>query len=133
VCDLPLRPLFPKGFFNEVQAMGNLYSTDLKNEANVLIVTGASAALMCWDIPWNGPIACVSIGEIDGKFFASPTNEQMFSSTLDLICIRNEFNMMIIKGNADQISEESFIEALEFGQQQIQPIIVAKKICCANW
>ncbi|MDR2776846.1 MAG: polyribonucleotide nucleotidyltransferase [Puniceicoccales bacterium] len=127
MCDRPLRPLFPKGFFNEVQVMGTLYSTDLKNEADVLMVNGASAALMCSDIPWNGPIGCVRIGEIDGKFVASPTNEQMFSSTLDLIYVGNEFNMMMIEGNADQISEERLIEALEFGQQQIQPIIAAQK------
>ncbi|MDR2628432.1 MAG: polyribonucleotide nucleotidyltransferase, partial [Puniceicoccales bacterium] len=127
MCDRPLRPLFPKGFFNEVQVMGTLHSTDLKNEADVLMVNGASAALMCSDIPWNGPIGCVRIGEIDGKFVASPTNEQMFSSTLDLIYVGNEFNMMMIEGNADQISEERLIEALEFGQQQIQPIIAAQK------
>ncbi|MDR2779000.1 MAG: polyribonucleotide nucleotidyltransferase [Puniceicoccales bacterium] len=127
MCDRPLRPLFQKGFLNEVQVMGTLYSTDLKNEADVLMVNGASAALTCSDIPWNGPIGCVRIGEIDGKFVASPTNEQMFSSTLDLIYVGNEFNMMMIEGNADQISEERFIEALEFGQQQIQPIIAAQK------
>ncbi|MDR1527998.1 MAG: polyribonucleotide nucleotidyltransferase [Puniceicoccales bacterium] len=127
MCDRPLRPLFPKGFLNEVQVMGTLYSTDLKNEADVLMVNGASAALMCSNIPWNGPIGCVRIGEIDGKFVAGPTNEQMFSSTLDLIYVGNEFNMMMIEGNADQISEERFIEALEFGQQQIQPIIAAQK------
>ncbi|MDR1433271.1 MAG: polyribonucleotide nucleotidyltransferase [Puniceicoccales bacterium] len=127
MCDRPLRPLFPKGFMNEVQVIGTLYSTDLKNEADVLMINGASAALMCSDIPWNGPIGCVRIGEIDGELVASPTNEQMFSSTLDLIYVGNERDMMMIEGNADQISEERFIEALEFGQRQIQPIIAAQK------
>ncbi|MDR1413951.1 MAG: polyribonucleotide nucleotidyltransferase [Puniceicoccales bacterium] len=127
MCDRPLRPLFPKGFFNEVQIIGTLYSTDLKNEADVLMINGASAALMCSDIPWNGPIACIRIGEIDGNFVASPTNEQMFSSTLDLIYVGNERDMMMIEGNADQISEERFIEALEFGQREILSIIAAQK------
>ncbi|MDR3144103.1 MAG: polyribonucleotide nucleotidyltransferase [Puniceicoccales bacterium] len=127
MCDRPLRPLFPKGFFNEVQVMGILYSTDLKNEADILMINGASAALMCSDIPWNGPIGCVRIGEIDGEFVASPTNEQMFNSTLDLIYVGNERDMMMIEGNANQITEERFMEALEFGQRQIQPIIAAQK------
>jgi polyribonucleotide nucleotidyltransferase len=127
MCDRPLRPLFPRGFFNEVQIMGTLYSTDLKNEADVLMINGASAALMCSDIPWNGPIGCVRIGEINGELVASPTNEQMFSSTLDLIYVGNERDMMMIEGNADQISEERFIEALKFGQLQIQPIIAAQR------
>ncbi|MDR2737393.1 MAG: polyribonucleotide nucleotidyltransferase [Puniceicoccales bacterium] len=127
MCDRPLRPLFPRGFFNEVQVMGTLYSTDLKNEADILMINGASAALMCSDIPWNGPIGCVRIGEIGGEFVASPTNEQMFSSTLDLIYVGNERNMMMIEGNADQVTEERLIEALEFGQKRIQPIIAAQR------
>jgi polyribonucleotide nucleotidyltransferase len=127
MCDRPLRPLFHKGFMNEVQVMGTLYSTDLKNEADVLMINGASAALLCSDIPWNGPIGCVRIGEINGEFVASPTNEQMFSSTLDLIYVGNERDMMMIEGNADQITEERFVEALEFGQMAIRPIIEAQK------
>ena len=125
--DRPLRPLFPKGFLNEVQVIGTLYSTDLKNEADVLMINGASAALLCSDIPWNGPIGCVRIGEIDGEFVANPTNKQMFTSTLDLVYVGNERDMMMIEGNADQITEERFIEALEFGQKNIQSIIYAQK------
>lgn len=127
MCDRPLRPLFPKGFFNEVQIIGTLFSTDSENEADVLMVNGASAALMCSDIPWFGPIACVRIAEIDGEFVANPTNEQMLRSTLDLVYVGNERDMMMIEGNADQIPEERFCEALEFGQQQIQPIIDAQR------
>lgn len=127
MCDRPLRPLFPKGFLNEVQVIGTLFATDLNHEPDVLMINGASAALMCSDIPWNGPIGCVRIGEIDGQFVVNPTNEQMFMSTLDLIYVGNENDMMMIEGNADQISEERFIEALEFGQKMIQPIIEAQK------
>lgn len=127
MCDRPLRPLFPKGFFNEVQIIGTLFSTDSENEADVLMVNGASAALMCSDIPWFGPIACVRIAEIDGEFVANPTNAQILYSTLDLVYVGNERNMMMIEGNANQIPEERFCEALEFGQQQIQPIIAAQR------
>ena len=81
LCDRPLRPLFPKGFLNEVQVIGYLLSTDQVNEADVLMVNGASAALMISDIPWNGPIGCVRLGEINGEFVVNPTNEQMYDST----------------------------------------------------
>ncbi len=127
MCDRPLRPLFPKGFLNEVQIIGTLFSTDSENEADVLMVNGASAALMCSDIPWNGPIACVRIGEINGEFVINPTNSQILQSTLDLIYVGNERHMMMIEGNAAQIPEERFLEALNFGQQKIQPIIAAQR------
>ena len=81
LCDRPLRPLFPKGFLNEVQVIGYLLSTDQVNEADVLMVNGASAALMISDIPWNGPIGCVRLGEINGEFVVNPTNEQMYDSS----------------------------------------------------
>ncbi|MDR2807233.1 MAG: polyribonucleotide nucleotidyltransferase [Puniceicoccales bacterium] len=127
LCDRPLRPLFPKGFMNEVQIMGILLSADGKNESDVLMVNGASAALACSDIPWAGPIGCVRIGEVDGEFVVNPTNEAMLWSRLDLIYVGNEREMMMIEGNADQLSEERFIEALYFAQQQIQPLITAQK------
>ncbi len=126
-CDRPLRPLFPKGFMNEVQIIGLLLSADMKNDSDVLMVNGASAALLISDIPWNGPIGCVRIGEIDGKFIINPTHEQMFDSTLDLVYVGNEREMMMIEGSAEQCPEERFIEALEFAQNAIQPIIKAQK------
>jgi len=127
LCDRPCRPLFPEGFLNEVQIIGQLLSADQLNESDIPMVNGASAALAISDIPWNGPIAAVRVAEIEGQFVANPTIEQMFSSTLDLIYVGNEKDMLMIEGSADQISEERFIEALEFGHQAIQPIIRAIK------
>ena len=127
LCDRPLRPLFPKGFLNEVQVIGYLLSTDLVNEADVLMVNGASAALMISDVPWNGPIGCVRLGQIDGEFVVNPTNEQMYDSTLDLIYVGSEKEMMMIEGSADQIPEDRFVEALEFAHNAIQDIIEAQK------
>src|SRR5690554_5700914 len=72
LCDRPLRPLFPKGFLNEVQVIGFCLSLDLVNEPDVLMINGASAAMMISDIPWNGPVAAVRVGEVDGKFVANP-------------------------------------------------------------
>jgi polyribonucleotide nucleotidyltransferase len=127
LCDRPCRPLFPEGFLNEVQIVGLLLSADQKNEADISMVNGASAALAISDIPWNGPIAASRIGLIDGKFIANPTIEQMFSSSLDLIYVGNEKDMLMIEGSADQLPEDRFIEALEFAHNAIQPIISAIK------
>ncbi len=125
LCDRPCRPLFPEGFLNEVQIIGQLMSADQLNEADIPMVNGASAALAISDIPWAGPIAAVRVGQVDGQFVANPTIEQMFASTLDLIYVGTEKDMLMIEGSADQISEDRFIEALAFGHESIQPILKA--------
>jgi polyribonucleotide nucleotidyltransferase len=127
LCDRPCRPLFPEGFLNEVQIIGQLMSADLVNDSDIAMVNGASAALAISDIPWNGPIGCVRVALIDDQFVANPTIEQMFSSSLDLIYVGNEKDMLMIEGSADQIPEDKFIAALEFGHGAIQPIIAAIK------
>ena len=127
LCDRPLRPLFPKGFMNEVQIIGFLLSADLQNEPDILMVNGASAALMISDIPWAGPVGCVRVGEVDGELILNPSNEQQFESHLDLIYVGNENEMMMIEGSADQMPEDRFVEALEFAHQGIQPIIKAQR------
>jgi polyribonucleotide nucleotidyltransferase len=127
LCDRPCRPLFPEGFLNEVQIIGQLLSADQINDADIPMINGASAALAISEIPWNGPIAGVRVALIDGQFVANPTIEQMFSSSLDLIYVGTEKDMLMIEGSADQLPEEEFIKALEFGHQAIQPIIAAIK------
>ena len=127
LCDRPCRPLFPEGFLNEVQIIGQLMSADLIHDSDIAMVNGASAALAISDIPWGGPIAAVRVGLINDQFVANPTIEQMYSSTLDLIYVGNAKDMLMIEGSADQIAEEKFIEALAFGHQAIQPIITAIK------
>ena len=127
LCDRPLRPLFPKGFMNEVQVIGLLLSADMVNEPDILMVNGASAAMLISDIPWNGPVGCIRLGEIDGQFVVNPTHEQMLDSTLDLIYVGNEREMMMIEGSAEQIPVDRFVEALEFAQKEIQKIIDAQK------
>jgi len=127
LCDRPCRPLFPEGFLNEVQIIGQLMSADQINDSDISMVNGASAALAISDIPWNGPIAAVRVGLIEGNFVANPTIEQMYSSSLDLIYVGTEKDMLMIEGSADQLPEEEFIKALEFGHQSILPIIAAIK------
>jgi polyribonucleotide nucleotidyltransferase len=127
LCDRPCRPLFPEGFLNEVQIIGQLLSADQLNDADIPMINGASAALAISDIPWAGPIAGVRVAEIDGQFVVNPNLDQMAASALDLIYVGTEKDMLMIEGSADQITEERFIEALAFGQQAIQPIIAAIK------
>src|SRR5690606_2608914 len=114
---------FPEGFLNEVQLIGLLLSADQSNEADILMLNGCSAALAISDIPWNGPVGAVRVAEIDGEFVANPNHEQMGQSTLDLIYVGTKTDMLMIEGSADQMPEDRFIAALEFGQQAIQPII----------
>jgi len=125
LCDRPCRPLFPEGLLNEVQIIGQLLSADQINESDIPMVNGASAALAISDIPWGGPIGCVRVALIDGQFVANPTIEQMYTSSLDLIYVGTKKDMLMIEGSADQLPEEEFIKALEFGHQSIQPIISA--------
>ncbi|MBR6388594.1 MAG: polyribonucleotide nucleotidyltransferase [Opitutales bacterium] len=127
LCDRPLRPLFPKGFMNEVQVIGQVLSVDMVNDPDILMVNGASAAMLISDIPWAGPVGCIRLGEIDGQFVVNPTHEQMEESVLDLIYVGNEKEMMMIEGSAEQYPDERFIEALEYAHQQIQKIIEAQK------
>lgn len=127
LCDRPLRPLFPKGFMNEVQVIGLLLSADMVNDPDILMVNGASAAMLISDIPWNGPVGCVRLGEIDGEFVVNPTHEQMLDSTLDLIYVGNEREMMMIEGAAEQYPEDRFFEALQYAHGQVQKIIAAQK------
>ena len=127
LCDRPLRPLFPKGFMNEVQIIGLLLSTDLTNEPDILMVNAASAATLISDIPWNGPIGCVRVGQINGDFVTNPTHDEMLDSDLDLIYVGSESEMLMIEGSAEFIKEDRFYEALQYGQKAIQPLIAAQK------
>jgi len=127
LCDRPLRPLFPKGFMNEVQVQGLLLSADGQNDSDMLMVNGASAALICSDIPWSGPVGGVRVGLVNGEFVVNPTHEQMFDSDLDLVYVGNDKEMMMIEGGADQLPPEKFIEALQFAQTQVVKIIAAQR------
>ncbi len=131
VTDRPIRPLFPKGYFNEVQIQTLLLSADGENDSDILSINGASAALMISDLPFAGPIGAVRVGRVNGEFVANPTHEQMESSDLDLVYVGNESNMVMFEGAADEIAEADFLEALKFGQDSIASLITAQKELCA--
>src|SRR5438034_12042 len=125
--DRPIRPLFPKGWYNEVQVQSIVFSADGENDPDMLAVVGASAALMVSDIPWAGPLGAVRVGRVKGQFVANPTHSQMIDSDLDLVYVGNETDLVMFEGSAQEISEADFNEALKFGQESIQPTIAAQK------
>src|SRR5213593_1316540 len=125
--DQPIRPLFPKGWYNEVQVQTVVLSADAENDPDILSIIGASAALMVSDIPWAGPLGAVRVGRINGQFVANPTHSQMADSHLDLVYVGNEKELVMFEGAAKEISEGDFNAALQFGHECCQPIIAAQK------
>src|SRR5256884_2311101 len=125
--DRPIRPLFPKGWYNEVQVQSILLSADGENDPDILSIIGASAALMVSDIPWAGPLGAARIGRVKGQFVANPTHAQMAESDLDLVYVGNEKELVMFEGAAKEISEADFNTALQFGHDSCQPIIAAQK------
>src|SRR6478672_8064577 len=106
--DRPIRPLFPKGWYNEVQVQSIVLSADGENDPDMLALVGASAALMVSDIPWAGPLGAVRVGRIGGQFIANPTHSEMAESDLDLIYVGNESEVVMFEGSAKEISDEDF-------------------------
>ncbi len=125
--DRPIRPLFPKGWYNEVQVQTVLLSADGENDPDILSIIGASAALSVSDIPWAGPLGAVRVGRIGGEFIANPTHVQMAESDLDLVYVGNETDIVMYEGAAEEITEDDFNAALRFAQECCLPIIAAQK------
>ena len=120
VTDRPLRPLFPKGYFDEVQVQCVLLSYDGVNEPDVLAMLGASCALTLSDMPFQGPIGAVRIGQIDGKFVANPTVEEMKRSTLDLIYAGLPDKVIMIEGEAQECSEQELGDAMRMANEIVK-------------
>ncbi len=125
--DRPIRPLFPKGWYNEVQVQTVVLSADGENDPDILSIIGASAALMVSDIPWAGPLGAVRVGRVGGKFIANPTHAEMAESDLDLVYVGNATDIVMYEGAAKEITEADFNAALKFGQECCQPLIAAQK------
>lgn len=130
--DRPIRPLFPKGWYNEVQVQTVVLSADGENDPDILSIVGASAALMVSDIPWDGPLGAVRVGRVGGKFIANPTHTEMAESDLDLVYVGNATDIVMYEGSAQEISEADFNAALRFGQECCQPLIAAQKELAAK-
>ncbi len=121
--DRPIRPLFPKGFTCETQVIATVLSVDGKNDAAILALTGASAALMISDIPFTGPIAGVRVGRIDGKLVVNPPQDEMENSDLDIVMACSLEAVVMVEGGARELPEDVIVEALKFGHQAAQPLL----------
>ena len=123
VTDRPLRPLFPKGYKNEVQVMITVLQSDGKNMPDVLAGIGSSAALMCSTIPWNGPIATVRVGRVNNELLINPTREQIEESDMDMVVSGNNETIVMVEGEADCMSEEDMLVSLKAAHAVIKDII----------
>lgn len=125
--DRPLRPLFPKGFRDEVQVLANVLSADQENLSDVLAVTGASAALCVSSIPFAGPIAGARIGRIDGNFVLNPTVSEQKSCDMNFVVAASRESIMMVEGEATFVTEEVVAEALAWAQNEMLPLIEAQE------
>jgi polyribonucleotide nucleotidyltransferase len=121
--DRPLRPLFPKGMRNDIQVVGTVLSADQENDPDILMITGASAALTISDIPFDGPIAGARVGYMDGQFVINPTFAQLSDSDLDLVVAGTRDAVVMVEAGASEVPEPLVLEALRIGQDVNRELI----------
>ena len=123
--DRPIRPLFPKGFKNEVQVVITVLQHDLENEPDILGMIGASAALTISGVPFQGPIAAARIGLIDGDYVLNPTLDEMNESELDLVVSGTSDAVMMVESEAKELTEEQMLGAVMYAHESCQDVIKA--------
>jgi len=125
--DRPMRPLFPESWRNETQVNALVMSADSENDPDVIAVTGAAAAAYCSDLPFTTPIAAVRVGLLNGQLVANPTVAEQKTSLLNIVIAGSEEAIVMVESGALEVSEDTVVEALEFGHAQIKKIIGAVK------
>ncbi|MBK8006254.1 MAG: polyribonucleotide nucleotidyltransferase [Gemmatimonadetes bacterium] len=123
IVDRSIRPLFPEGFKNEVQVFVTVLSADQENDSDVLGVVAASVALASSPVPWNGPIAAVRVGRVDGNWILNPTFQQLEFSSMDVTVSGLTDSIMMVEGGALEISEAEMLEAFKVGQKGIKELL----------
>ncbi|MDP2911075.1 MAG: polyribonucleotide nucleotidyltransferase [Candidatus Omnitrophota bacterium] len=118
--DRPIRPLFPKGFINDIQVVATVLSSDGQNDSDIPAMIGASCALAISDIPFMGPMGSVKIGLVGDKFVINPTFKELEGSSLNLISAGLKDRIIMLEAGANQISEEKMLEAIELSQEYIR-------------
>ena len=113
----PIRPLFPKGFRNEVQVIATTLSSDRETPFDILALNGVSAALSISDIPFNGPIAATRMGYIDGEFIINPTYEQIADSALDIVVAGSRDGVSMMEAGANEVDEDTVFEAIRIAHE----------------
>src|SRR6056297_3356685 len=121
--DRPLRPLFPKDYFFETQVIATVLSMDKVNDPDILALNGASAALEISDIPFEGPIAAVRVGRIEGELIVNPSIEQRKVSDINIIVAGSRTGVIMVEGGGEMVSESEMVEAIYFAHEKLQPII----------
>ena len=112
--DRPIRPLFPEGFFDEVQIQSSVLAFDKQNDSDVLAMNGAATALFVSPLPFRGPIASVRVGRVEGKLIPFPTMDELEASDLDLVISGSEQAVLMIEGFAREMPEAEMLEAIDF-------------------
>jgi polyribonucleotide nucleotidyltransferase len=125
--DRPMRPLFPESWRNETQVNAMVMSADSENDPDVIAVTGAAAAAYCSDLPFATPIAAVRVGLLNGQLVANPTVAEQKTSLLNIVIAGSEEAIVMVESGALEVSEDTVVEALEFGHTQIKKIVAAVK------
>ena len=125
--DRPLRPLFAKGFQDEIQIIATVLSADQDNDPSILGMIGASAALSISDIPFGGPIAGAKVGRIDGEYVLNPTLAELEMSDIELFVAGSEDAIIMVEGSAKELKEREILEAILFGHQSLKPVIDLQK------
>src|SRR5919198_597657 len=125
--DRPIRPLWPKGFTNEVQVICTTLSADLITPYDILCINGASAALMVSPLPFVGPVGAVRIGRIEGEFVVNPTLPDLEESPLDLIVVGTKEGLTMVEAGADEVPEDTLLEALELAHTEILKLCEAQE------
>jgi polyribonucleotide nucleotidyltransferase len=118
-----MRPLFPKGVVNEIQIIATVLSGDMEIDPDIVALNGAAAALEISDIPFNGPVAAVRVGKINGRLVVNPTNSQLKESALNLIVAGAPQGLVMVEAGAQMVQEEEVLEALFFAQEELKPIL----------
>jgi polyribonucleotide nucleotidyltransferase len=121
--DRPIRPLFPKGYYNDVQVVLTVLSTDMENDPDILALNGASAALSISHIPFLGPVGAVRVGRINDEFVTNPTNSQLDESTLDLVVAGTREAVMMVEAGANILPESVMADAIAYGHAELQKSI----------
>ncbi|HCA79458.1 MAG TPA: polyribonucleotide nucleotidyltransferase [Bacteroidetes bacterium] len=125
--DRPIRPMFPEGYFNETQVLVTVYSSDSQHDGDILGACAASAALMVSDAPFDGPIAEVRVGRINGQFVINPTHDELEHSDIDATVAGTETSIVMVEGESMEISEADMLEALRVGHESIKILCRAQK------
>jgi polyribonucleotide nucleotidyltransferase len=121
--DRPIRPLFPKGFYNEIQVIATVLSADKENDTGILAMIGASAALTASDIPFQGPIAGARVGRIDGELVINPRIPDLDRSDLNIFVAGSREAILMVEGEANEVPEEEVLDAILFAHRSLIPVL----------